>query len=157
MYLLKVKTDWEQSRLLVWTSTNKTVDASWCNELLVWCRVWEEPACTTFLWLFKLVFTVHVSLSLLFNETKDTSMTATMLLHDSMLKPSVFKSPSETRRHPLSPVCSTKWQIMWSVTQTNTPYAFQWFCSGCSSAPLDSLPYPEWHRRKHEQTTECAK
>lgn len=31
------------------------------------------------------------------NERKDTSMTATMLLQDSMLKPSVFRSSSETQ------------------------------------------------------------
>lgn len=29
------------------------------------------------------------------NERKDTSMTATMLLQDSMLNPSVFRSPSK--------------------------------------------------------------
>lgn len=34
------------------------------------------------------------------NNRKDTSMTATMLLQDSMLNPSVFRSPSEIQKQP---------------------------------------------------------
>lgn len=35
------------------------------------------------------------------NNRKDTSMTATMLLQDSMLNPSVFRSPSEIQKQPV--------------------------------------------------------
>lgn len=103
-----------------------------------------------------LVFSAHGDLSLPPNDTRDTSMTATMLLHDSMLKPSVFRSPSETQGHPpkfckLHETCkeTTVFQLR-NVTQTNTSYAFQWFCSECSSAPLGSLPCPARQKRKYD-------
>lgn len=39
------------------------------------------------------------------NDKRDTSMTATMLLQDSMLKPSVFRSASEIQERSHSPGC----------------------------------------------------
>ena len=39
----------------------------------------------------------------------------------------------------------TKWAER-NMSSANRSYAFQWFCSGCSSAQLGSLPCPTWQR-----------
>lgn len=105
------------------------------------------------------------------NERKDTSMTATMLLQDSMLKPSVFRSASKIQERSHSPGClsllhkcvqilegwistdhkdlpalhTETWEMNSNYdTHTNMSYALQWFCLGCSAAQMGSLPCPTW-------------
>lgn len=165
MYFQRLGLTEKKSLLPAWTSTNGTVNASWYNKFWwVWCWVWEEPACNTFLWPLMRLFLLFVEACHYHpthpTETKDTSMTATMLLHDSMLKPSVFRSPSGTQGHPPKScklhetIKETTVIQLWNVTQTNASYASQWFCSGCSSAPLGSLPCPVRQKQKHDRAGE---
>lgn len=98
---------------------------------------WRPPcSCKTQCW-------NHLSSGQRLNFKKGVTHQAVHLFYTNVCKYWTAESQQTTKKLPELHTDTSQAYIP-TTTHTNMSYALQWFCLGCSSAQMGSLPCPTW-------------